>query len=384
MMNLPVQGAEVLVVDDNRLNREMLSRRLQRKGFLVSEAADGHQALAMLEDQRFDVAIFDIMMPGISGVEALVEVRKRLSPAELPVIMATAKAQSEDIVEALRAGANDYVTKPIDFPVLLARVVTQLNLKRLYKLKDEFLSIASHDLKNPLFVIVCQAYLVQMKVPVGAPMTQEAAEMIQKIADHARTMQNLIADFLDFQAAEDGQLRLNVGPMDLNEIARRVLENQRGYTDQKGISLEFHPAADLPPVHADASRIEQVVQNLISNALKFTPKGGMVEVLTRPVDGVVRFEVSDSGPGLSEEDLQKVFVKPGKLSTTPTGGEKSSGIGLAICKKMVDLHSGRIGVHNREPNGATFWFELDRNGVVPQHDVTPSAIDLTPSHEGQV
>ena len=188
------QGGDLLVVDDNRLNREMLTRRLQRKGFTVTEAGDGREALELIDKQRFDLGIFDIMMPGISGLEALVTVRKRYSPAEFPVIMATAKTQTEDIVEALRAGANDYVTKPIDFPVLLARVMTHLNLKRLYKLKDEFLSIASHDLKNPLFVIVCQAYLIQMKVPVGATMTHEAADMVEKIADHAKTMQNLIAD----------------------------------------------------------------------------------------------------------------------------------------------------------------------------------------------
>lgn len=351
-------GGSLLVVDDNRLNREMLSRRLQRKGYKVTEASDGYQALELIDKEKFDLGLFDIMMPGISGIEALINVRKKYSPAELPIIMATAKTQSEDIVEALRAGANDYVTKPIDFPVLLARVLTHLNLKRLYKLKDEFLSIASHDLKNPLFVIVCQAYLIQMKVPVGATMTPEAADMVQKIADHARTMQNLIADFLDFQAAEDGQLKLNVGPMDLSEVTRRVLENQRGYTDQKEIAIEYHAQEGLPPIHADASRIEQVVQNLVSNAIKFSPKGGRVEVAVRGENQHVRFEVTDSGPGLTQEDLQHVFVKYGKLSTTPTGGEKSSGIGLAICKKMIDLHGGRIGVHNAQPHGATFWFEL--------------------------
>src|SRR5919109_3072735 len=123
------QGS-LLVVDDNPLNRDMLARRLTRRGYTVTVAADGYQALAMIEAQRFDLVLLDIMMPGISGLDVLKTVRQRYSVADLPVIMATAKDQSEDIVAALKLGANDYVTKPLDFPVVLARTETQLALKR--------------------------------------------------------------------------------------------------------------------------------------------------------------------------------------------------------------------------------------------------------------
>ena len=167
-------SGEILVVDDNKLNRELLIRRLTRKGYVVTEAADGHAALELIDARPFDLAVFDIMMPGLTGLNVLETVRKRHTPADFPIIMATAKTQSDDVVEALRLGANDYVTKPIDFPVLLARMQTHLNLKLLFKLKDEFLSIASHDLKNPLFVIVCQAYLIQNRVPKGAVMDDDS------------------------------------------------------------------------------------------------------------------------------------------------------------------------------------------------------------------
>jgi len=123
------QGS-VLVVDDNPENRDMLSRRLARRGYTVAVAEDGQQALTLTEAQHFDLVLLDIMMPGISGLEVLKILRQRYSVADLPVIMATAKDQSSDIVEALQLGANDYVTKPLDFPVVLARVQTQLSLKR--------------------------------------------------------------------------------------------------------------------------------------------------------------------------------------------------------------------------------------------------------------
>ena len=123
------QGS-LLVVDDNPMNRDMLARRLARRGYTVVVAEDGYQALAMIEAQPFDLVLLDIMMPGINGLDVLKTLRQRYAVADLPVIMATAKDQSEDIVAALQLGANDYVTKPLDFPVVLARIQTQLALKR--------------------------------------------------------------------------------------------------------------------------------------------------------------------------------------------------------------------------------------------------------------
>ncbi len=127
---MEVAPGALLVVDDNEMNRDMLARRLARRGYAVTVAEDGHQALRLIEEQPFDLVLLDIMMPGISGLEVLKIVRERYSMADLPIIMATAKDQSADIVAALRLGANDYVTKPLDFPVVLARTQTQLALKR--------------------------------------------------------------------------------------------------------------------------------------------------------------------------------------------------------------------------------------------------------------
>ena len=122
-------AARLLVVDDNEMNRDMLSRRLIKQGYAVATAEDGYRALAMIAAERFDLVLLDIMMPGISGLEVLEKLREQHSVADLPIIMATAKDQSEDTVNALGLGANDYVTKPIDFPVVIARVKTQLSLK---------------------------------------------------------------------------------------------------------------------------------------------------------------------------------------------------------------------------------------------------------------
>ncbi len=368
----------LLVVDDNDLNREMLSRRLQRKGFEVMVAEDGPSAMDMIEREMFDLIILDIMMPGLTGIEVLEILRKRYSAAELPIIMATAKTQSEDVVMALSLGANDYVTKPIDFSVLLARVDTHLKVKHLFKLKDEFLGMASHDLKNPLFVIVCQAYLIATKVPVGEPMTEEAMEMLDKIGQHSKNMQKIIADFLDFQAVEDGHIKLNYQVVDMTKLGNQVVDNFQPYAAEKQITLNF---SDCSPeqhslIKGDPSRLEQVLQNLIGNALKFNPAEGKVTVEVHCTDDKVDLMVRDNGPGLTAQDLEKVFIRYGKLSRRPTGSESSSGLGLAICKKLIDLHQGEIGARNNEDGGACFWFSLSQHKTEATDAETASVVSV--------
>ncbi len=349
----------ILVVDDNELNLDVLDRRLTKRGYEVTTATSGREALALLEERRFDLALFDVMMPEVSGLEALAEVRKAYSLADLPVIMVTAKSQSDDVVEALRLGANDYVTKPIDFPVLFARVQTHLQLRRLSALKDEFLRMASHDLKNPLTEVLGVASLIESMVPPGTPMPAQMHELVRSMKKGARRMQYIIEDFLDFQVLEEGAIRLAFTPTNLGDLAQEIVEANRTYAADKAIDLEYRPAVRVAMIMADARRLAQVVQNLVDNAIKFTPRGGRVRVGVVFDGDAAILEVQDSGPGLTPEDHAKVFRKYARLSPQPTGGEKSSGLGLAICKQLVERHEGGlIGVRNAPEGGAVFWISL--------------------------
>jgi len=480
----------ILVVDDNETNRDFLSRRLEMEGFSVELAEDGRRALETLKRRIVDLVLLDVMMPGISGYEVLEEIRLKQSLTELPVIMVTARDRSEDIVQALKLGANDYITKPIDIRVLLARVQAHIRVaqleealrsekefsdsliqsayemivsvdterritlfnqaaekafgyrreevlgksvdilyaksedgrsvhettlrengfwgevlnrskdgrefysslsasilrdkngepiglmgisldvteqkkiqeerERMARLKDEFLQIASHDLKNPLTVISSAGSILEDVVPPGATMSEEAYGIVTRICRSAALMERIIVDFLDFQALEDGQIKLQRESTDLNQRVRRMIESLADYAEGKKIRVASDLADSLPQVSIDSARVDQVIQNFVGNAIKFSPEGSLVTVYTRQDSGSILLEVEDHGPGLSDEDMKKLFVKYARLSNVPTGGEKSSGLGLAICKRLIELHQGEIGARNNPERGSTFWFRLPR------------------------
>lgn len=183
----PEHPATILVVDDNELNRDLLSRRLSKKGFEVALAEDAFEALSWLEDNQCDLVLLDIMMPGMSGVEMLEKIRQERDATELPIIMATAKDTREDIVGALQAGANDYVTKPIDFPVVLARVNAQLGLKQA---NDRVRALAAQLEKRNTFIrSVFGRYLTDdvaealLDSPEGLALGGERREMSILMAD---------------------------------------------------------------------------------------------------------------------------------------------------------------------------------------------------------
>jgi two-component system, sensor histidine kinase and response regulator len=355
----PSKGVgRLLVVDDLAPNRRLLRRRMERYGFTVETAEGGQECLDRVALGGVDLVLLDVMMPGMSGIDVVRRLRVHHRLHELPVIMVTALDQSSTAVEALEQGANDYVTKPVDYPVLLARVRTQLRVKRLSDLKDEFFRIATHDLRNPLTKIMGGADVVLSLCEPGEPLIPEVHRLLGGIMRGAEEMQTIIEDFLEFGAVEEESFRIQARPVDLAPLLQRVVESARGTADAKGIALELEAGGDLT-AEADADRIRQVVNNLVSNALKFSHSGTTVSVKSLARPDSVLVEVSDRGPGFSAEDVERAFEPYARLSAKPTGGEPSTGLGLSICRRIVDLHGGQIGVRNHDDGpGATIWFEL--------------------------
>jgi CheY-like chemotaxis protein len=255
-----IDKPQLLVVDDNTANRTLLARHLTHVGFETTVADSGYLALDLLKTRKFDLILLDIMMPGMTGLEVLRIIRQTHTVSELPVIFTTALDESENIVEGFTLGANDYVTKPIDIPVLLSRIRMQLQLKQLTQLKDEFIQIASHDLKNPLNNIGMSTCLLSELVE---PENKQVLRIVVCIDSSVNDMKRIITDFLDFQAIRDGNLQLSQERVNLNELATEIVEENNDYAQSKAVDLQLECQPALPEVLADAARVRQVIQNLV-------------------------------------------------------------------------------------------------------------------------
>ncbi|GBE21126.1 MAG TPA: GAF domain-containing protein [Actinobacteria bacterium] len=225
-------------------------------------------------------------------------------------------------------------------------------LARLNETKDRFLGVAAHDLRNPASIVLMAAeYLA------ACSLEEEQHVFVEDIAQQARYMLELINDLLDVSQIESGALELHRQEVDLCEFLDLQVERHRKLAKNKGTTIEFTPTAG-GLVQADPARLRQVVDNLISNAVKYSPAGTTVRVSVHKSASGCRVEVQDEGPGITDADRERLFSYFGKLSNRPTGGEASTGLGMAISRRIVEAHGGEIGMDAAPGGGSIFWFTL--------------------------
>lgn len=357
--------AKILIVDDEIVNRILLKRILKNQHQLF-EADRADTALALLEQETIDLILLDIMLPGMNGLETLRHIRSHPATQDTPVVLISALAQNHDIVSGLQLGANDYITKPIDVEVVLARIETQLKLKRMMDLqkrmirefeasrvlKDRLMRIASHDLRAPLTHI----NMVETLLRPSLAHDPDALGLLDLLQHTVMQMNGFIEDFLDVAACQNGRISLQLRAVALGELVEPVIEEFSMMAESKGITVQIDPLPGL--MHADPARVTQILNNLVSNALKYSPSDTIVRLWSEVTPGFVRFCIADQGPGIPVNERNLLFTEFGKLSPRPTANESSTGLGLWIVKHMVLLHGGQVGVDCPPSGGSVFWFEL--------------------------
>ncbi len=229
-------------------------------------------------------------------------------------------------------------------------------LHRLNELKNTFLDIAAHDLRGPIGVIQMAAYFLLMDAASQLPKS-EVKSFLNDISDQTHYMLALLDDLLDVTQVETGRLKLNLGPVEMNNFLTEAVKRHAKMAAPKEtqVLLKLGPAGS---VMADPIRLRQVIDNLISNAVKYSPPGSTVKVGVQRTQSEWRVNVQDEGPGLTSEDRERLFQDFARLSAKPTGGEKSVGLGLAITRRVVEAHGGQVGVDSVPGQGANFWFTL--------------------------
>ncbi len=354
---------KVLIIDDQQSIRKLVSMHLSKAGYETFDAVDGRDGLSKAAENMPDVVISDLMMPGMDGIELCRRMKADPKLRELFFIMLTAKSRTEDKIKGFGSGADDYMTKPFNHQELLARIHSAMRIRNLQKellkaseVKDELLGIAAHDLRTPLTVIKgwCDLFNEGM---LGEP-NKEQAEAISGITQQVQLMLNLINDLLDVAKIESGKVELILGRHKMQNI---IAQHEQSYTllaSKKNITLKTEIEGDPPPIPVDKERISQVLNNLLSNAFKFSSKGASITMKARRNGGFIETSIIDTGIGIPEEAMHKMFKKFSQAGLKAPGGEQGTGLGLAIVKKIVELHGGKVWVKSKVGEGSTFTFSV--------------------------
>jgi two-component system, sensor histidine kinase and response regulator len=360
----------VLVVDDEPKNVQLLVDLLETKNYQVWTAADGEQGLRLAREKLPDVVLLDVMMPRLNGLEVCRQLKSEQKTAMIPVLLVTALDARQDRIAGISAGANDFITKPIDQADLVLRVRNAAGLKRLHEqvarqlkhlqeleaARDTLTHMIVHDLRSPLTGL--QGYLDLMGL--AADGNKEIAEYAADAQKVVTRLTGMISQVLDVSRLESGQMPLARADTDLVALLPSAVATLG--PPPAGIKLNWNLPLQPVKLVCDPDLISRVVANLVGNAYKFTPSNGQVRLeLTEDTDRI-RITVSDTGPGIPAEFRDKVFEKFGQ-APLQVAGVRSSGLGLTFCKLAIEAHGGRIGLEAAESGGARFWIELFRKAA---------------------
>ncbi len=369
---LVLAGRKVLIVDDDRLNIRILGGILKSDGYVVSDANSGERALELYAEFLPDLVLLDVVMPGIDGLETCRRIKRAYGEKSAPVIFITAKSESDDVVEGLLAGGSDYLPKPFKPKEVLARIRTHLQnramaeqqallvtqLSKANASKNRFLGMAAHDLRNPLASIRGLAEF--LRDGVAGPMNADQLDLVQTIHGASQAMLEMVNELLDVATIESGELKLHIEKHNLGDLVAKsvALTNMEAVKKSTHVVFEAPAAAVVPTI--DAAKMKQVVDNLLSNAVKYSPPGSKVTIIVTDdaANKCYILAVRDQGPGIPDSERDKLFKDFGRLSALPTGGEKSTGLGLAICRKIVEAHHGTIKAENLPTLGCEFRVSL--------------------------
>lgn len=366
----------LLIVDDIPENLEVLFDALIANNFKVLIAESGESALENVQQELPDLILLDIMMPkGMDGFETCRQLKNNPKTQNIPVIFIIALSDTAEKIKGFELGAVDYVTKPFQQQEVLARINTHLTIRKLQqklqiqndqliklnKENNEFLSIAAHDLKNPLSGIQGSAdFIINSYDKMSKEDVIEFATMISVTSGQAF---ELIKNLLEVNAIESGKKNILLSTLDILPILQWLVSSYTELANKKNISLQFQHLDKQYPAFVDNKIVLQVLENIISNAIKYSPPNRNITIRLSQDQQQLRCEVQDEGPGLSDSDKQKLFGKFSCLSAIPTCGEHSTGLGLFIVKKLVGMMNGTVWCESELGQGATFIVEFPKTSA---------------------
>jgi signal transduction histidine kinase len=363
----------ILVIDDEPDNFDVIEALLDSENYQLYYSSSGQQALARLISFQPDVILLDVMMPELDGMEVCRRIKANPQWKVVPIIMVTALTAKEDLALCLTAGADDFISKPVNGIELRARVHSMLRIKQQYdnvqallKLREDMVNSLVHDLRNPLTSIVLSTDSLQL----FGVLSEKQERKVSQIANNARKLQSLIDNLLIMAKLESGKMVLNYSEVDLDELCQSAVAEFESIAVQKNVTLvselpktvrEGEQSSALITLGVSPSRLfkvdtaifRRVLDNLLSNAIKFSPSNSQVALKATYLGvGGAKVQVTDSGPGVPNHLRESIFEK--YEIGNPIPGLSQLGLGLAFCKMAIEAHHGSITVENNHPQGAIF------------------------------
>ncbi|MFS4416466.1 response regulator [Maribacter sp. 2307ULW6-5] len=361
--NMDEGPVNIAIIDDERMNLEMLGFIISQMGYEHIRIQQSTKAIAVLLKTLPDLILLDVQMPQMDGFELCALIKARQSLAHIPIIFITGMNQSKNKIKGLELGGVDYVTKPFNPPELKARIRTHVELALAKKsleaqsaLKDRIFSIIGHDLRSPL-----SAAKLKMDFILRGIIDPKQDDFLDgTVKELSRTMDeslNLLQNLLGWAKSESGQIQIIAEKLQLYDLADQTCRLLQMASGHKDIALSNEVDA-LHYANADMNTIKTVLRNLVSNAIKFTPKGGRITLSSQATDAKVTVSVTDNGLGISKKNQERILDRHTHFSKLGTDQEPGTGLGLVLCQSFIEKNGGRLGIESEEGKGSTFYFEL--------------------------
>ena len=351
-------NSRILVVDDEPANIFFLKGILVGEGYKVITASSGMECLEILNDTRPDVILLDIMMPVITGIEVLEKIKKNENTKNIPVIMVTVKTESTDVEEALDKGAVEYIKKPVDEIELLARLRTTLRIKKnedtlrdMLQSKKDFINIISQDLRVPFSSISGFAELLYYDKELVNNLNSYHKNFLKYIINTSQNIVDYFNKLLNWTNLEGKEIKLRIDEINLLKLINSSIVVYQTMINEKKIKLVNEVDEELI-VKVDKTYFRQAINNLISNAVKYTPDKGEIKISSYKDNNSIKLVISDTGLGIQDIDPALMFSRFINTPTRGTRGEQGTGLGLGICKKIMDAHGFDI-TYKTEPRKGT-------------------------------
>ena len=365
----------VLIADDEEGMRLGIQRTVRPFRAVLSDlgvettfetelAETGEEAIERIATAPPDILLLDYKLPGMSGLDVMA--RLEADKQDVLVIMITAYASIETAVAATKRGAYDFLTKPFRPDELQAvmkkathHIIAHRRARRLTeekrRVRFEFLSVLSHELKAPLAAV--EGYLFQLRDRTMGDSLEPYEPQVDRMLIRLDGMKKLIFDLLDLTRIESGQKERDLSEVDLADVASQVLETMQPEAGQRGVKMDLHVSGKVL-VWADRSELEIILNNLVSNAVKYNHDEGRVDMTVESSGDHVAVRVKDTGIGMSSEEVGRLFREFVRIKNKKTRNILGSGLGLSIVRKLVDLYGGEISVESRPDEGTSFLITL--------------------------